>query len=94
VADDVRRRLELSGLPFLDRFSTRDKILAEWNDRSENMGASSPPRIVMAVILAERGLKGRARALLAQQVLETRNPGHPDYVRKLAKELAVEGLDG
>jgi Domain of unknown function (DUF4304) len=94
VVDDVRRCLELGGFPFFDRFSTRDKILAEWNDRSENMGASSPPRIVMAIILAERGRKGRARALLAQQVLETRNPGHPDYVRKLARELAVGGLDG
>jgi len=48
----------------------------------------------MAIILAERGQKERARALLALQVLETRNPGHPDYVRKLAKELAVGSLDG
>jgi len=58
------------------------------------MGASSPPRIVMAIILAERGETERARALLARQVLETRNPGHPDYVRKLASELAVGSLDG
>ena len=94
IVDDVRRCLELSGLPFLDRYSSRDKILAEWSDRSENMGASSPPRIVMAIMLAERGQKDRARALLAQQVLEPRNPGHPDYVRKLANELAVGGLDG
>jgi hypothetical protein len=94
VVDDVRRRLELDGLPFLDRFSTRDKILVEWNERSENMGSGSPPRIVMAIILAARGQNERARALLARQVLETRNPGHPDYVRKLAKELAVGSLDG
>ena len=94
VIDDVRRRLELGGLPFLDRFSTRDKVLAEWHDRSENMGASNPPRIVKAIILAERGLSGGARELLAQQVLETRNPGHPDYVRKLAKKLELGSLDG
>jgi hypothetical protein len=94
VIDDVRRRLELGGLPFLDRFSTRDKILAEWHDRSENMGASNPPRIVKAIILTERGLSGRARELLAQQVLETRNPGHLDYVRKLAKKLGLGSLDG
>jgi hypothetical protein len=94
VIGDVRRRLEVDGFPFLDRFSTRDKILAEWHDRSENMGASSPPRIVMAIILAERGESDRARGLLAKQVLETRNPGHPDYVRKLARELAVGSLDG
>src|SRR5262245_18620313 len=94
VTDDVRRCLELEGLAFLDRFSTRDKILNEWNDRSENMGASSPPRIVLAIILSERGEKDRARALLAQQVHETRNPGHPDYVRKLAKQLSLGSLDG
>ncbi len=94
VIEDVRRRLELGGLPFLDRFSTRDKVLADWHDRSENMGASNPPRIVKAIILAERGLSGRARELLAQQVLETRNPRHHDYVRRLAQKLELGSLDG
>lgn len=94
VISDVQRRLELDGLPFLDRFSTRDKILAEWHDRSGNMDASSPPRIVMAIIEAERGQRGRARELLAQQMLETRNPGHHNYVRKLAERLALGKLEG
>jgi len=94
VVDDVRQRLELAGLPFLDRFSTRDKILSEWHERSENIGASSPPRIVMAIILVERDQRGRARELLAQQVLETHNPGHPKYVRQLAEKLSVGRLDG
>jgi hypothetical protein len=94
VVDDVLHRLKFGGFPFLDRFSSRDKILAEWNGRSENMGTSSPPRIVMAIIFVERGQKDRARELLAQQVLETRNPGHAEYVRKLAKELTVGNLDG
>lgn len=93
VADEVGRLLEAEGFPFLDRFSTRDKILAEWRDRSQNMGASAPPRIVMAIILAERGQREQARALLARQAIETRNPGHPDYVRKLASKLAVGSLD-
>lgn len=94
VVDDVRRVLEVEGFAFLDRFSTRDRILAEWRDRSENMGASSPPRIVMAIILAERGQKEQARELLARQRLEVRNPGHPDYVRRLASKLGVGGIDG
>jgi hypothetical protein len=93
ITGDIRRRLAMGGLPFLDRFSTRDRILAEWHDRSENMGASSPPRIVMAIIWAERGEKGRARELLARQVLEARSPGHPDYLRDLANKLGVGRLD-
>jgi hypothetical protein len=94
VLEDVRRRLEAGGIPFLERFSTREKILSAWTGRSENMGASSPPRIVMAIILAERGERDRARQLLSLQARETRNPGHPAYVRKLADQLAVGPLDG
>lgn len=94
VIEDVRRRLEQAELQFLDRYSTRDKILAEWRDRCENMGAGGPPRIVMAIILAVRGRRDEARTLLSQQVLETRNPGHLDYVRRLANQLSVGSLDG
>jgi hypothetical protein len=95
VIEDVCRLLESAGFPFLERFSTRDRILAEWADRSENQyAASRPPRIVMAIILAVRGEKERARALLALQVRETLNPGHPDSVRKLAQRLGIGPIDG
>jgi hypothetical protein len=94
VIDDVLGRLKQMGIPFLNRYSSREKILAEWQDRLENMGAGAPPRIVMAIILAERGRREEARVLLTQQVLETRNPGHPDYVRRLAKQLNLGSLGG
>jgi len=94
VVDDIRNRLEPGGFAFLERFSTRDKILGEFHDSSERVGVGGPPRIVTAIILAERGQKDLARELLAKQVLETRNPGHPDYVRKLAKRLGIENLEG
>jgi Domain of unknown function (DUF4304) len=94
VIADVRRCLEDDGLPFLERFATRDRILAQWDGQSENMGASSPPRIVSAIILAERGEREHAHVLLSQQVLETRNPGHPKYVRSLAEALGLGRLDG
>ena len=94
VIADVGGRLERYGLPFLERFATRDKILSEWQGLSRNVGAGGPPRIVMAIILAQRGEKEGARRLLAQQVRETHNRGHPEYVRKLAKELSVGNVDG
>jgi len=94
VIADVKHALETEGLPFLARFATRDRILAEWRGRSENQGAGRPPRIVSAIILAERGQRDEARALLAQQVHETRNPGHPEYVRGLAEALGLGRLDG
>jgi hypothetical protein len=90
VLPDVVARLERDGIPFLDRFASRDAVLREWKDKSEIEGAGgSPPRIVMAIILAERGQKDAARELLSQQALETRNAGHPEYVRSLAARLGV-----
>lgn len=93
VLEDVRWRLEGFGFPFLERFSSRDKLLTEWREQSENVGQGSPPRIVMAIILVRRGQQELARLLLSQQALETRNPGHPAYVRELARKLGLGPLD-
>ena len=93
ILEDVHRRLENGGFPFLERYATRDRILAEWKDREDNLSASSPPRIVLAILLAQRGETERARALLARQARETRNPGHPAYVRELARELGLGELE-
>lgn len=93
IVNDVRSRLLSGGLPFLDRFATRDRILAAWAHETRAEGAGNPPRIVMAIILAGRGEKDRARELLARQALETRNPGHPAYVRTLAATLGLGALE-
>jgi hypothetical protein len=92
VINDVCSCLQFAGLPFLDRYSTRDKIICEWSDRSTNMGASAPPRIVLAIILAARGERLRARKLLARQVSETDHAGHRNYVRDLAEKLHLGDL--
>ncbi len=89
VVPDLLGRLDRDGLPFLDRFASRPAILREWKGKTENQGAGGPPRIVMAIILAERGDRDAARQLLAEQAGETRNPGHPAYVRSLADRLGI-----
>jgi hypothetical protein len=94
VVENVRLCLERFGLPFLDRFATRDRILAQWDRRLDSVGASSPVRIVAAIILATRGQRERARELLCEQMLESRNPGHPEYLRRLAELLKLGSLDG
>jgi hypothetical protein len=93
VVDDVWRRLETGGLPFLERFARRDRILREWDGRTESQGAGRPPRIVLAIILAGRGDGPRARQLLSAQARETRSPGHPTWVRALAERLGLGALD-
>jgi hypothetical protein len=89
VADDVSSSLVKFGLPFLDRFATRDLVLAELDDATKNLPYCSVPRIVNAIILSGRNEPVRARDLLAEQTHETWSPGHPAYVRKLAIRMGL-----
>jgi Domain of unknown function (DUF4304) len=93
VIFDVMEELVRHGLPFLDRFHSRDRILHELMGLTENIFLS-PPRIVCAIILAARGDMKAARSLLEAQSRETRNPKHPEYVRALAQRLGLGNLDG
>ena len=87
--ETLRAEIEIP-VPFLDHFATRDKILKEWAGRAENMGASRPPRIVSAIILATRGEIDRSRELLVDQARQaTTNPGHKKYVAELAAKLGL-----
>ncbi len=96
IVDDVVGRLEKFGFPFLARFGSRDKILAEWAGRSQNSSLSVPPRIVSAIILAARSQRAEARDLLRRQAEDSRPklPGHSDYVAELAARMGLGTLDG
>lgn len=93
VVLDVRERLVRDAFPFLERFSSRDAILDEWKDRTENIFAGGPPRIECAIILAKRGQAAEARKLLAAQAREAHLPAHAEYVRELAAQLGLGDLD-
>jgi hypothetical protein len=87
---DVQLLLLSFGLVFLDRFRSRDLVLAELEGHGENLEHCAVPRIVCAIILAKRGQMTAARALMAAQALENgNNRHHPAYVRKLAQHLGL-----
>jgi len=88
LISDVIVRLEKEALPFLGRFQNREDVLTELaTDKLSPFVAV--PRIVKAVILVGLRRNSEAEMLLAAQVNETRNPGHPAYVRRLANKLGL-----
>jgi hypothetical protein len=93
IAQDLLRRITRDAMPFFREFDTRDAILAQWLAVPKSPYAIVPPRIVCAIILAERGWPDDARALLTAQARETTNAGHPAYVRRLADKLGLGRLE-
>jgi Domain of unknown function (DUF4304) len=92
LAQGILRRLTRDAIPFFKKFETRDAILNEWAVVPKSLHATTPPRIVCAIILAERGRKEEARVLLTAQAREAQIPGHLAYVRRLANELCLGDL--
>jgi hypothetical protein len=92
MAQKMLRRFTRDAMPFFGKFETRDSILEQWTAAPNAPYASTPSRIVCAIILAGRGRNEDARVLLAAQARETLNPGHPAYVRRLADKLGLGDL--
>lgn len=89
VVDDVLGAINGPGMHFFGQFPNRDAIVDLAYRERNGVFFGTPPRIVGAVILTERGDHAKARALLERQMLETNNPGHSEYVRKLAHNLGL-----
>jgi hypothetical protein len=94
VINDVRERLEVGGVPWLNRFASREQVLREL-DGLDMTAWTNTPRVVSAIIRVARGETASARVLLRDQARETAggNPSHASYVRRLADTLGVGPLD-
>jgi tetratricopeptide (TPR) repeat protein len=95
LVDDLKLRLIRDAFPFFARFQSRGAILRECAQSNyDRMGCfETPPRIVCATILFERGQRSEARRLLAEQTTGDSNHGHTAYVRALAERMGLGSLD-
>jgi hypothetical protein len=80
------KEFEVHGISFLNRFSSREKILEEYISRDELYGYGNPPKIVAAMICLRQGDRATASRLLFEQASQTDHKGHRDYVLELARE--------
>jgi hypothetical protein len=92
LTQELVQRLTRDAIPFFKKFETRDAILDQWLAVPKPLFVGTLPRIVCAIILAERGRSEDARTLLAAQARETLNPGHSAYVRRLGDKLGLGDL--
>lgn len=90
--EEIDLRIRRDALPFLDQFSTRNKIL-EYYDRFGFIDGTLTPRIVCALILNKEGDTRSAARLMFEQIQEAREEGrtsHIEYIQTLATRLNLE----
>ena len=94
LIDDLRNRLAMEALPFLQHFEVREAIIKDWPDyyQKNKIGASSAPNIVLAIIFANQGRAEDAKHLLENQIQQSQHAGHKEYVRNLALRLDIGAL--
>ena len=80
--------------PFLQHFEGREAIIRDWPDyyNKYQFGLSSPPKIVLALILAHQGRTDDAKHLLEKLIQQSHHAGHKEYVHSLATRLGLEPL--
>jgi Domain of unknown function (DUF4304) len=94
LVDDVGGAILYTGIPFLERFSTRECILTDWipfNETDERL--SNVAHIDVAMILLAQGRREEARSLLREQIKATEMHNHIEYVRELSEKLGLGSLD-
>lgn len=94
LVDEIGSLLLDVGIPFLDRFGSRDAIVRDWvrfND--DELSLTLIARLDTAMILLRRGQVDSAKTLFEEHLAEyrknPRNPTHGPYVRELAVKLGL-----
>jgi hypothetical protein len=92
LAEDVAAPLEHAGLPFLDRFASREAILQAWYRDGDAIGFPPRGQLSVALIHYYRGERDLA-ARLVREYLDTEiQPTHAAFVRTIAAELKLPGV--
>jgi hypothetical protein len=90
VVADVRERLIKDGLPFLERFASREAIVKDWIDFNQTLlSGEANARIVVGIILAKLGRAEEASVQFTKQIERATHPMQVDNLKKLATRLGL-----
>lgn len=95
LVDEIGALLIDVGVPFLDRFGTRDQIVKRWVSFNENeLRITLVARLDVAMVLLKRGDVEGARALFREHLAKPDIlMNHAEYVRELSVRLGLGDLN-
>ncbi len=93
LADDIGALLLHVGIPFLERFRSRDQIVRDWIHFNETeLAVTAVARLDVAMVLLKKGDRVGARRLFQEHLDRTELKNHATYVRELAIKLGFGEL--
>lgn len=93
LADDIGALLLHVGIPFLERFKSRDQVVRDWIRFNETeLAVTAVARLDVAMVLLKRGDHVGARRLFQEHLDKTELRNHAAYVRELAVKLGLGEL--
>lgn len=88
--EEVGRALEDYGLPFLERFTSRAKIVQEWERLGSKYWPSWTNPLIAAVLLANAGKREEANRVLRREYEQTRGEPRAKQVEETIRKLGFE----
>jgi hypothetical protein len=90
LSQNVLSSVQDYGLPFLERFAARSKIIEAW--QRDQLREWMPPRapLSIGIILAQQGETERARKLIRDYYTRVDKVGHRRFVMHVARSLGLE----
>ena len=93
ITDEIRQRIERDALPFLERFETRDRVLAVLADAENKFVLEGMRCEIRAIILAARGQVADATQILATYFQQTMEVEKKKHIQDLALRLGLGKFD-
>ena len=90
IESEVSDLLLKYGEQYFSRFSSREKLLAQWEQERLQNNLPQRKTLIMAIVLAQRGEKMRANELLEQEFGDKYKTTFLEYARNIVVNLGID----
>jgi hypothetical protein len=92
IATDMRNHFNKFVFPFLERFSSEDAIMSEWekNKNFQFATCTPAPKVMLAFILFSQGKCSHAHLILHEEYTESKMPEYAQRIKNIAAQLGLD----
>jgi hypothetical protein len=89
ISSDVIKLIQDVALPFLEKLSSRNLIIDEWEKHGDSIGLPPRGRLSIAIMLYGQGKIDEAKELMLAEDIENRNKPSSGLVSRVAERIGI-----